>query len=147
MAFDPVTEVLSIGNKLIDRLWPDPAQRDQAKLQLLQLQQTGDLAALTATTDLAKAQAAINQQEAASTSLFVAGWRPFVGWCCGAAFAYAFILQPFATFLLAAFHASVDPKMLPVLDVSSMMPVLLGMLGLGAMRSYEKVQGAAPSAQ
>lgn len=147
MAFDPVTEVLSIGSKLIDRLWPDPAQRDQAKIQLLQLQQTGELATLTATTDLAKAQAAINQQEAASTSLFVAGWRPFVGWCCGAAFAYAFILQPFITFLLAVFHVPVDPKTLPVLDVSSMMPVLLGMLGLGAMRSYEKVQGAADSAQ
>lgn len=147
MAFDPVTEVLSIGNKLIDRLWPDPAQRDQAKLQLMKLQQTGDLAALTATTDLAKAQAAINQQEAASTSLFVAGWRPFVGWCCGAAFAYAFILQPFATFLLAVCHAPVDPKTLPVLDVTNFMPVLLGMLGLGAMRSYEKVQGAADTAQ
>lgn len=147
MAFDPVTEVLSIGSKLIDRLWPDPAQRDQAKIQLLQLQQTGELATLTATTDLAKAQAAINQQEAASTSLFVSGWRPFVGWCCGAAFAYAFILQPFVTFLLAVFHVPVDPKTLPVLDVSSMMPVLLGMLGLGAMRSYEKVQGAADSAQ
>lgn len=147
MAFDPVTEVLSIGSKLIDRLWPDPAQRDQAKIQLLQLQQTGELATLTATTDLAKAQAAINQQEAASTSLFVAGWRPFVGWCCGAAFAYAFILQPFVTFLLAVFHVPVDPKTLPVLDVSSMMPVLLGMLGLGAMRSYEKVQGAADTAQ
>lgn len=147
MAFDPVTEVLSIGSKLIDRLWPDPAQRDQAKIQLLQLQQTGELAEMTATTDLAKAQAAINQQEAASTSLFVAGWRPFVGWCCGAAFAYAFILQPFVTFVLVVCGVKLDPKLLPALDISSMMPVLLGMLGLGAMRSYEKVQGAADTAQ
>jgi hypothetical protein len=142
MAFDPVTEVLSIGSKLIDRLWPDPAQAAQAKLKMLDLQQTGELAQLTATTELAKAQAAINQQEAASGSLFVAGWRPFVGWCCGAAFAYAFVLQPFATFILAAFHAPLDPKTLPVLDMTSMLPVLMGMLGLGAMRSYEKVQGA-----
>lgn len=145
--FNPLGAVLDLGGKLIDRLWPDPTQAAQAKLKLFELQQSGELAQLTATTDLAKAQAAINQQEAASSSLFVAGWRPFVGWCCGAAFAYAFIIQPFATFILAAFHAPVDPKLLPVLDISSMMPVLMGMLGLGAMRSYEKVKGAAPSAQ
>jgi hypothetical protein len=142
MAFDPVTEVLSIGSKLIDRLWPDPVQAAQAKLKMLDLQQTGELAQLTATTELAKAQAAINQQEAASGSLFVAGWRPFVGWCCGAAFAYSFILQPMAVFILVALHSSLDPKTLPQLDISGFMPVLLGMLGLGAMRTYEKVNGA-----
>lgn len=147
MAFDPVTEVLSIGSKLIDRLWPDPAQASAAKLKLLDLQQTGDLALLASQTQLAAAQSAINQQEASSSSLFVAGWRPFVGWCCGAAFCYAFILQPLVTFGLVICHVQFDPKLLPVLDTSAMMPVLLGMLGLGAMRSYEKVQGAAPGAQ
>lgn len=142
MSFDPVTAVLDIGGKLIDRIWPDPAQAAQAKLKMLELQNSGALAELTASTDLAKAQAAINQQEAASNSLFVAGWRPFVGWCCGAAFAYAFVLQPLAVFLLTACHVPIDPKTLPQLDISSFMPVLLGMLGLGAMRSYEKVNGA-----
>lgn len=142
MNFTPLGAVLDIGSKLIDRLWPDPKAAADAKLKLLELQQSGALAELTANTDLAKAQAAINQQESASSSLFVAGWRPFVGWCCGGAFAYSFILQPFATFIFAACHIPIDPKTLPALDISGFMPVLLGMLGLGAMRTYEKVQGA-----
>lgn len=146
MAFDPVTEVLSIGSKLIDRLWPDPTQSAAAKLKMLDLQQTGDLAQLASTTQLAAAQEAINQQEASSSSLFVAGWRPFVGWCCGVAFCYAFIVQPFLTFLLVAFHVQFDPALLPKLGIAEMMPVLLGMLGLGTMRSYDKAQGTAPSA-
>lgn len=139
---NPLAVVLDIGGKLIDHFFPDAEKQAAARLQLLQLQQSGVLAELAANTDLAKAQAAINQQESASTSLFVAGWRPFVGWCCGIAFAYAFVLQPMAVFLLAAFHAPLDPKTIPTLDINAMMPVLLGMLGLGAMRSYEKVQGA-----
>ena len=139
---NPLGIVLDIGSKLIDHFFPDAEKQAAARLQLLQLQQSGVLAELAANTDLAKAQAAINQQESASSSLFVAGWRPFVGWCCGAAFAYSFVLQPFATFLFAAFHVPIDPKTLPALDISGFMPVLLGMLGLGAMRTYEKIQGA-----
>lgn len=142
MSFDPVTAVLNIGDKLIGHFFPDPKEADAAKLKLLELQTSGALAELTASTDLAKAQAAINQQEASSSSLFVAGWRPFVGWCCGAAFAYAFVLQPLAVFLLTVCKVPLDPKTLPQLDISGFMPVLLGMLGLGAMRTYEKVQGA-----
>ncbi len=142
MSFDPVSAVLNIGDTLIKHFFPDPKDQDAAKLKLLELQQSGALAELTADTDLAKAQDAINQQEAASSSLFVAGWRPFVGWCCGAAFAYSFVLQPMAVFLLTACHIALDPKTLPQLDISGFMPVLLGMLGLGAMRTYEKVQGA-----
>ena len=72
---DAVAAGLQIGNKLIDRLWPDPAQAAQAKLQLLQMQQSGELAQLAADTDLAKGQMAINQTEAANASVFVAGWR------------------------------------------------------------------------
>ncbi len=142
MAFDPVSAVLDIGGTLIKHFFPDPKDQDAAKLKLLELQQSGALAELTASTDLAKAQAAIDQQESASGSLFVAGWRPFVGWCCGGAFAYAFIIQPFATFLMAVFHAPLDPKTLPVLDWGMLGQLLFGMLGLAGMRSYEKVKGA-----
>lgn len=142
MNLNPISTVLDIGSDLIKHFFPTKEEQDAAKLKLLELQQTGVLAELTATTDLAKAQDAINQAEAANSSLFVAGWRPFVGWCCGAAFAYSFVIQPFATFILAYCHIAVDPKTLPELDISGFMPVLLGMLGLGAMRTYEKVQGA-----
>ena len=76
MALDPISAVLDIGGKLIDRLWPDPLQAANAKLELLKMQQNGDLAQMVAQTD-------INKVEAASSSLFIAGWRPFIGWGCG----------------------------------------------------------------
>lgn len=134
--FDPISAALDIGAKLIDRLWPDPAQRDAAKLQLLQMQQSGDLAKLTADTDLAKAQLLVNQAEATSASLFVAGWRPFIGWACGCAFVYTFILAPAASYV-GFLSGHPIPKM-PVLD-DHLWELMFGMLGLGGMRTFEKV--------
>ena len=67
-----------MGGKLIDRLWPNPEERDAAKLKLLELEQNGELAQLASETDLAKAQMAINEAEAGKESLFVSGWRPFI---------------------------------------------------------------------
>lgn len=142
MAFDPVSAVLDIGGTLIKHFFPDPKDQDAAKLKLLELQQSGALAELTANTDLAKAQAAINQQEAASNNLFVAGWRPAVGWVCALALAYSFFIQPFIQFLATLFHLNFDPKTLPVLDWGMLGQLLFGMLGLAGMRSYEKVKGA-----
>ena len=134
MAFDPLTSILNIGNTLIDRLLPDKSAAAAAKAQLIQLELSGEL-------DGIKGQLAVNQAEAASGSTFVAGWRPFVGWCCGAAFAYCYIIQPFMQFLLVAFKVNFEVAKLPALDIADMMPVLLGMLGLGAMRSYDKTNG------
>jgi len=140
MALDPVTAMLDIGGKVIDRLFPDPNQAAAAKLELIRLQQSGELAQLTADVDVAKGQMAINEAEAASNSVFVAGWRPFVGWVCGAAFAYKFVVAPAAAFILTAYgHAVV----LPVLDFTEMSTVLLGMLDIGALRMLEKVKGVA----
>jgi hypothetical protein len=140
MALDPVTAMLDIGGKVIDRLFPDPNQAAAAKLELIRLQQSGELAQLAADVDVAKGQMAVNEAEAASNSVFVAGWRPFVGWVCGAAFAYKFVVAPAAAFILTAYgHAVV----LPVLDFTEMSTVLLGMLGIGALRTLEKVKGVA----
>ena len=116
---------------LIDDLFTSDEEREAAKLKLLQMEQNGELA-----------QIAVNMQEAKSENVFISGWRPAVGWTCTAAFAYAFVLQPFAAFI--ALVSGMDPALLealPDLDIGSMMPVLLGMLGLGAMRSYEKKSG------
>lgn len=96
---------------------------------------------LAADTAALQAQADINKAEAYSGNLFVAGWRPWIGWVCGAAFAYSFVIQPFLQFGFAAAHSPVDPAAFPKLDLNTMMPVLLGMLGLGGMRTYEKVNG------
>jgi hypothetical protein len=136
MALDPVTAVLDIGGKLIDKLWPDPAQRDAAKLKMLDLQQTGELAKLAAETDLAKGQLSINQEEAKNPRLFVSGWRPWVGWICGAAFAYAAIFEPVARFVAAVGFGYKGP--FPVIDTALTMQVLFGILGLGGLRTYEK---------
>jgi len=141
MAFDPVSAVLDIGGKLIDRLWPDPAQRDAAKIRLLEMQQTGELAKLTAETDLAKGQIGINQEEAKSTRLFVSGWRPFVGWVCGMAFFYAAILEPLGRFVAAVGFGYTGK--FPVIDTALTIQVLFGILGLGAMRMREKEKGVA----
>ena len=137
MAFDPLTSALDLGSRLIDRLLPDPQAKAQAMLQLMQLKQSGELAQLTADTDLARAQLEVNKAEATSSSLFVAGGRPFVIWVCGLALANDFILRPFATFMASLLGKAAA---WPALDAQSLMPLLLGLLGLGAMRTYEKVQ-------
>ena len=84
------------------------------------------------------AQIEVNKIEAGHRSLFVAGWRPFLGWCLSFAMAYHFILQPIAIFSISVAGLSYD---LPQFDMSSLMTVLLGMLGLGGMRTYEKSKG------
>ena len=89
--------------------------------------------------DLALAQIEVNKAEAASGSVFKGGWRPFIGWVCGGAFAYHFVLQPVIVF--AVLTAGVDLPPLPEFDMASLMTVLMGMLGLGGLRTYEKKQG------
>ncbi len=85
------------------------------------------------------AQLEINKAEAASGSLFKGGWRPFVGWTCGIAFAYHFVLQPLLIFIFA--YIGLETPDLPEFDVGTLLPVLGGMLGIGGLRSYEKTKG------
>jgi hypothetical protein len=99
-----------------------------------------ELALLQADWQSVAAQLEVNAQEARSESTFVAGWRPFVGWVCGSALAWNFVVAPLLAFVLRA--AGVELPPLPELASDTLMPVLLGMLGLGGMRTYEKLQGA-----
>jgi len=85
------------------------------------------------------AQLEVNKAEAASGSIFKGGWRPFIGWVCGVAFAYHFILQPILIFILATFSVSLPN--LPEFDMSTLLPILGGMLGIGGLRTYEKQKG------
>jgi hypothetical protein len=134
-----LTSVLGVVATVIDRAFPDPAQRDAAKLKLLELQQSGEMAQLAADTELAKAQAAINQTEAANPNLFVSGWRPFVGWVCGLGLAYAFLIKPIASPLIQKWSG----VPMEALDISTLLTLLFGMLGLGGLRTFEKINGAA----
>jgi len=85
--------------------------------------------------ELAKAQLEVNKVEAAHKSLFVSGWRPAVGWVCVLGMFGNFITIPFSNFVLALFGVEI---VIPLVPLETMMPVLMGMLGLGAMRTYEK---------
>ena len=86
------------------------------------------------------AQVDVNKTEAAHKSLFVAGWRPAIGWICGLGMLSNFIVVPMTNFGLAL---AGSPIVVPLIELETMMPVLLGMLGLGGMRSFEKVKGRA----
>jgi|TARA_S200002703_G_scaffold58558_1_gene50872 hypothetical protein len=88
--------------------------------------------------EIAKGQMEINAVEAANSNVFVSGWRPFIGWTCGLGMFGNFITIPFSNFVLALFEVDI---VIPLVPLETMMPVLMGMLGLGAMRTYEKKSG------
>lgn len=134
MAFDPISLALEIGGKVLDRVFPDPAERAKAQLELLKLEKDGDLAVMTAQTD-------INKIEAENTHLFVSGWRPFVGWCCGIALLYAALIEPFARFISQVIFKYNGE--FPYIDTDLTLQILLGLLGLAGMRSWEKKEGVA----
>lgn len=136
MAFDPLTAILNIGNTVLDRVLPDKAANDTAKAQLAS-------AALQGEFNEVLGQLEINKTEAAANSTWVAGWRPGIGWGCGAAMVYNFLAQPFIITLIQIIHCiranvAFEKSMLPIVDMSQMWPVLLALLGMGALRSYDK---------
>ena len=135
MSLDPITALLDVGKMAISRIWPDPAKQAEEERKLIKLSQSGDLAKLNAEIQLLLGQMEINKVEAASGSLFKSCWRPFVGWVCGFGLAYASIVEPIMRFIAKLSGSTV---VFPVIDTSITMQVLLGMLGLGVMRTREK---------
>ena len=127
MALDPVTAVTDLINTAINKIWPDKSEQEKQQLAAAVL--------------IVQGQLDINKTEAASTSVFVSGWRPFIGWVCGAACAWNWLGLSIAKFVALTFFAHmIDLK--PA-DISEMMPVLMGMLGLGGLRTVEKIKGVA----
>jgi hypothetical protein len=137
---DPITAALNFGGKILDRVIADPNTREEARIKLAELQQHGDLAVLTTEAGLIQAQIEVNKAEAQNPRLFVSGARPFITWVCGFAFAYHFVVQPLLAFLMAA---SGHPVALPAFNMETLLTVLFGILGLGGLRSFEKVKGVA----
>jgi hypothetical protein len=109
---------------------------DAMKLAELTAKYQGDI--LQADIAAQQGQMEVNKVEASSSSVLVAGWRPYIGWVCGTAFAINFVVGPLASWATSLFGHSV---IFPVLNMTELMPVLMGMLGLGGMRSWEKVNG------
>lgn len=134
------TSLIPVLGNLFDKLIPDQNAAAAAKLEVMRLAQAGELASLDADLRMATGQMEINKVEAAHPSLFVSGWRSFIGWTCGAAFAFKFIGGP-AIFVISQWFG--HPITLPVFDFTEMSTILLGMLGLGGMRTVEKIRGVA----
>lgn len=122
--------LFELGKGIIDRLFPDPAQKAAAEMELLKMTQDGDLKQILG-------QLEINAKEAQHPSVFVAGWRPFFGWAGGAGFIYATILQPVLAWV-AVIHGWPGP---PDVNIDLLWVVVTGMLGLGTLRSVEKSKG------
>ena len=124
MAADPVTGVLDLGKTLLNKFVKD---KDLAA----KLEHDEEMQVLVQELQSTMGQLEINRVEAAHKSLFVAGWRPFIGWVCGIALLYNTLLNPFFSVWFA----------MPTVDPGLLYPVLMGILGLGGMRSFEKSRG------
>lgn len=120
MAMDPITAGIDAVTTVINKIWPDKTEQEKAEL--------------AAAVNVVNGQLDINKVEAASTNWFVAGWRPYIGWICGTGLAYQFLVYP----ILVAFYPAIVQ-----LDMGTLLTLLSGMLGLGALRTFEKTQGVA----
>jgi len=134
--------LLAVGSiiEAVGKVAGDLITTDKEKMEMEIEQRKLDLEEkrIDQATDLAQIE--VNKIEAGQTNVFVSGWRPFVGWTCGIALCYHFVLQPFLMFV---FFAIGKPMGLPVFDMSTLTTVLFGMLGLGGMRSFEKTKKSA----
>jgi hypothetical protein len=122
-----------LGN-VLDKIFPDKTKADEAKAKLIELQMNGELQQIMG-------QLEINKEEAKSADPFTSRARPFIMWTCGVAFAYASILEPVMRFVSQVWFGYTGE--FPVIDTNLTMQVLLGLLGLGALRSWDKKNGTA----
>lgn len=135
MSIDPISAALNIGTSIIDRIWPDPVEAEKQKVKLVEIAQKGDLAQLEAEVKLLTGQIEINKMEAQHRSVFVAGWRPFIGWVCGIGLLWACFLYPLARFIarVSGYEGTV-----PEIETSVLVNVLMAMLGMATLRTREK---------
>ena len=139
MRFDPFTAAFDMGKLAIEKIWPDANKRAEELRKLEELKQKGDLAELNAHVQLMIAQINVNLEQAKSKDWKIAGARPFIIWVCGFGLAFQYIIHPLLIWIWA--FASMKGVPPPPLDLSVMMPLLLGLLGLGSMRSFDKKNG------
>lgn len=121
---------------LVDDLFTSSEEKDNAKLKLIELEKSGQLA-----------QIAVNLEQARSESLFVSGGRPAIMWICAAVFAWHFLVNPMfisiISYIAMVNGTEVDFSGLPEFNMDALMTVLMGLLGLGAYRTVEKIKGVA----
>jgi roadblock/LC7 domain-containing protein len=128
-----ITALLPALGTLVDRLIPDRAAAEKAKAEMeLQLVQAANAAAM--------AQIDVNKIEAGHSSVFVAGWRPSIGWVCAAGLAWAFVVAPVASWALMVLGIKAE---LPAIQFDHLFELVLAMLGIGGLRTFEKMRGVA----
>ncbi len=135
-----IAPLAELAKSIINRIFPDPAQKAAAELELAKMVQTGELAQLAAETDLAKLQIQTNIEEAKSTNIFVAGWRPAIGWVCALGLGWNYIGYPIAVYLADLFVPDYSPIGLASGDL---LTLALSMLGVAGLRTWEKTKGIA----
>ena len=127
-----LTTLIEPATKLLDKVIEDKDQKAKLAHELATM-------ADKLAHEQQLAQMAINKEEAASGSLFKGGWRPFVGWVCGVAFCYHFIIQPVIIFIITLTGIIIPD--LPSFNMNTLLTVLGGLLGIGGLRTYEKQKG------
>lgn len=125
--------IFEIGSKIIDKFFPDTAEADKKKAELMLLVQQGEL-------QVSLEQIKTNQMEAQHASIFVAGWRPFIGWTCGIGLCWNFLGHPIAVWATEIWRPDLTP---PALLSDNLMELTLAMLGMAGLRSWEKFKGVA----
>jgi hypothetical protein len=125
--------IADLAKDLVGRFFPDKTEQEKAQMSLILTTMQNQMA-------MNQGQMDINKMEAANPNFFVSGWRPFVGWVCGSACAWNWVGLPITKAALGLFHKTL--KVAPA-DLTQMLPLLMGLLGMGALRTYEKTQGVA----
>lgn len=145
LSINPLDAVFGVAGKIIERVWPDPAQQAEAARKMAELRQSGELDFMRGELAWLTGQIETNKIEAQHGGLFKGGWRPFVGWTCGLALAYHYIVRDLIVSVvqIVAHFTGAEPfpvELLPQLDMATLMTILVGMLGIGTMRTIEKQQ-------
>jgi hypothetical protein len=148
MSLNPVADgvvgaVSSVINNVITRIWPDPVEQAKAQLAFAQLEQSGQLAELTAATDLAKAQIAVNVEEAKSISFWVAGWRPGLGWVGVISLFFYYVPYCIVATIIWAHQCWITQTLAarPDLGIADLLGLLGTLLGVASLRTTEKIKG------
>lgn len=125
--------IADLAKDLVGRFFPDKTESEKAQMSLILTTMQNQMA-------MNQGQMDTNKIEAANPNFFVSGWRPFVGWICGGACAWNWIGLPICLFIATSFGKKIE---VAPADISQMLPLLMGLLGMGALRTYEKTQGVA----
>ena len=126
-----ISALIGPVSAILDKVIPDTNLKEKLSHEIATMAERH-------TQEQVMAQIEVNKIEAAHNSMFVAGWRPAIGWICALGMAGNFLIIPFVNMALELFETGVE---IPLIALSEMMPVLMGMLGLGAMRTFEKTKG------